>query len=305
MLYKTLMFMSWCARHTPYKLLMGIGRLLGNLYYLLVKKQRNRAIRQMSLCLQMPDEEVRRTVRESFVNLARNMLEILYMPNLNAQNLHEYVEIDHLERVTEAMKEGHGLVVITGHVGTWEWMSAAMALSNVQTTAIAKPQPNMDYTRALDDLRSTVGVEIFSRGTSELLAAGRALKKGKLLGFLMDQDAGPGGAFIDFLGRTASTPMGAAVFARKFNAPVIPMFILRQKSGKHRICIGEAMRCGDTGDTDKDLFDFTVRMTGIIDRVIRENPTQWIWFQKRWSTAPEEQKKNKHHTVKSKEQDGE
>ena len=302
MLYKTLMFMSWCVRHTPYCLLMGIGRVLGNLYYLMVKKQRNRAIEQMMLSLKLPENEVRNLVRESFVNLARNMLEILYMPNLNAQNLHEYIEMDHFERIKAAHEEGRGIVVITGHIGTWEWMSAAMALSNIPTTAIAKPQPNLDYTKALDDLRAMVHVEIFSRGTSELLAAGRALKKGKILGFLMDQDAGPGGAFMDFLGRTASTPMGAAVFARKFGSPVVPMFILRQKSGKHRIVIGEIMRYEDTGDTDKDLFAFTEKMTRIIDGIIRENPTQWIWFQKRWNTAPDQQKKNKHHTVTSKEQ---
>ena len=304
MLYKTLMFMSWCARHTPYCVLMAIGRILGNLYYLFVKKQRKRAVEQMMVSLEIPEAEAKDLIRESFVNLARNMLEILYMPNLNQQNLHEYIDIEHFERVKAAHEEGRGIVVITGHIGTWEWMSAAMALKGIPTTAIAKPQPNLDYTRALDDLRAMVHVEVFSRGTSELLAAGRALKKGKILGFLMDQDAGPGGAFMEFLGRTASTPMGAAVFARKFGSPVVPMFILRQKSGKHKIVIGEIMRYEDTGDTDKDLFDFTEKMTKLIDRMIRENPTQWIWFQKRWNTAPEHQKKNKHHTVSSKEKRG-
>lgn len=304
MLYKTLMFMSWCARHTPYCVLMAIGRILGNLYYLFVKKQRKRAVEQMMVSLELPEAEAKDLIRESFVNLARNMLEILYMPNLNQQNLHEYIDIEHFERVKAAHEEGRGIVVITGHIGTWEWMSAAMALKGIPTTAIAKPQPNLDYTRALDDLRAMVHVEVFSRGTSELLAAGRALKKGKILGFLMDQDAGPGGAFMEFLGRTASTPMGAAVFARKFGSPVVPMFILRQKSGKHKIVVGEIMRYEDTGDTDKDLFDFTEKMTKLIDCMIRENPTQWIWFQKRWNTAPEHQKKNKHHTVSSKEKRG-
>ena len=40
-------------------------------------------------------------------------------------------------------------------------------------------------------------------------------------------------------------------------------------------------------------------MTKILEEVIRENPTQWLWFQKRWNTPPELQKTNKHHTVKS------
>ncbi len=298
MLYKTLMFMSWCACHTPYRLLMAAGCVLGNLYYLFIKKQRERAVRQMMLSLQVSEEEARRTVRASFVNLAKNVLEILYMPCLNEKNLHEYMEIEHLERMREALAEGHGVVVLTGHIGTWEWLSAAFSLNGMPVTAIAKQQPNMDYSRVLNDLRATIYVEIFSRGTSELMAAARALKKGKILGFLADQDAGPGGAFTEFLGRTASTPMGPAVFSSKFQAPVIPAFILRQPNGKHKVIVGEAMRYEDTGNPDKDLFDFTVKMTKIIDRIVRENPTQWLWFQKRWNTPPEMQTtKKKHHTV--------
>ncbi|MBR2215896.1 MAG: lysophospholipid acyltransferase family protein [Selenomonadaceae bacterium] len=298
MQYKLLMFMSKCVCLMPYSLLMALGRPLGYLYYLIIKKQRNLAIKQMMLSLKLSEGEAKKIVCRSFVNLAKNMLEILYMPHLTTENLSEYVEFEHLDRLEAALAEGRGVVVVTGHVGTWEWMSAGLALSGYPVTAIAKPQPNIEYTRALDDLRAAVKVEIFSRGTSELLAAGRALKAGKILGFLMDQDAGPGGAFTEFLGRIASSPMGAAVFARKFNAPVVSMFILRQPSGKHKVIIGDIMRFEDTGDTDKDIFDFTVRATNILDKVIRENPTQWLWFQKRWNTPPEQQKK-KHHTVKA------
>ena len=126
------------------------------------------------------------------------------------------------------------------------------------------------------------------------MAAGRALKNGKLLGFLADQDAGPGGAFIEFLGKTAATPLGPAVFSRKFRAPVVPAFILRRPDGKHTVRVYERMEYVDTGDTEKDLYDLTVRMTRLMEEVIRENPTQWLWFQKRWNTPPE-MKKEKHH----------
>ncbi|MBR0284286.1 MAG: lysophospholipid acyltransferase family protein [Selenomonadaceae bacterium] len=299
MVYKSLMLLSRIVRCMPYDLLLFLGRILGNLYYLLIKKERERAVSQMMPALQISEEEARKLVRESFVNLARNVLDILYMPNLNEGNLHEYIEIDHLERMQEAIAEGHGVVVLTGHVGTWEWLSAAFTLNGLPVTAIAKPQPNQQYTDLLNDLRATIHVEIFSRGTSELLAAGRALKKGKILGFLADQDAGPGGAFIEFLGKTASTPMGPAVFSNKFHSPVLPAFILRRPDGRHRVVIGEVLRYEDTGDTDRDLYEFTRKMTKILEQVIRENPTQWIWFQKRWNTAPDQQKKNKHHTVKA------
>ena len=305
MLYNTLMMMSRIVRCLPYDLLLFFGRVLGNLYYLLIKKQRERAVAQMMPALNVSEDEARKLVRASFVNLARNMLDILYMPNLNEKNLSRYVEIDHLERMRAALDEGHGVVVLTGHVGTWEWLSAAFTLNGMPVTAIAKLQPNAEYSRALDDLRATIHVEIFNRGTNELRAAGRALKDGKILGFLADHDAGPGGAFINFLGKTASTPMGPAVFSRRFNAPVVPAFIIRQPNGRHLVKIGEPMHFEDTGDTDADLLRFTERMTKILEQVIRENPTQWLWFQKRWNTPPEMQKTNKHHTVKARRKSSE
>ena len=298
MLYNALMFLSRLVRLLPYGALLFIGKILGYLYYILVKKQRERAVAQMMPALQISESEARKIVKASFVNLARNMLDILYMPNLNEKNLSEYIEIDHLERMRDALAEGHGVVVLTAHIGTWEWLSASFTLNNMPVTAIAKLQPNQEYSRALDDLRATINVEIFNRGTSELLAAGRALKKGKILGFLADQDAGPGGAFIPFLGKVASTPMGPAVFSKKFHSPVIPAFIIRQPNGRHLVKIFDVMHFEDTGDVDSDLLRFTEKMTQIIENVIRENPTQWLWFQKRWNTPPEMQKKNKHHTVK-------
>lgn len=296
MLYWLLMGLSRIICCLPHSALLTLGRGAGILYYRFIKKQRQRAIRQMMAGLSISEEEAKKLVRASFINMATNVFEIFYMPRLNEKNFRDYMDIEHLERLTDALAEGHGVVVLTGHIGTWEWLSAAFTLSGLPVTAIAKPQPNEQYTRVLNDLRATLHVEIFSRGTSELLAAARALKQGKILGFLADQDAGPGGAFIDFLGRPASTPMGPAVFARKFNAPVIPAFILRREDGRHRVIVGEALRYEDHGDTDQDLYDFTVRMTRILERVVRENPTQWLWFQKRWNTPPEE-RHVKHHTV--------
>ena len=129
MIYKSLMALSWVVCRTPYRLLMGIGRVLGNLYYLFVKKERERAVRQMMEALHMTEAEARHTVRESFVNLARNVLEILYMPHLNERNFRQYIEIDHLEILKKALAEKKGVVILTGHIGTWEWLSAAFTLT--------------------------------------------------------------------------------------------------------------------------------------------------------------------------------
>ncbi|WP_231036068.1 lysophospholipid acyltransferase family protein [Pectinatus sottacetonis] len=294
MQYRILKILSFCVCMLPHKALLYIGKVLGILYFRCIAKERNRAIKQMRASLDNSESEAAELVKKSFINMGQSFLEILYTPRLNKANINDFVAPEGLEKVKNALAEGHGVVLLTGHVGNWEWLAASLAFNGMPTTTIVKPQPNSQHTRILNEYREMVGVEVFARGTSELLAAARALKKGKILGFLADQDAGPGGAFIKFLGRTASTPLGPAVFAHKFSSPVIPMFIVRRNDGKHRLIVGNVMRYKDSGNIDDDLLTFTREMTAFVEKVIRENPTQWLWFQKRWNTKPNEQK-IKHH----------
>ena len=175
MLYRTLMLMSRVACHTPRPILLALGWVLGNLYYLIIAKMRRRAVAHMMPALGIDEAAAKKLVRASFINMARNFLDILAMPMLNERNFRDYIEIDHLERMKAALAEGHGVVVLTGHIGCWEWLSAAFTLNGMPVSAIAKPQPNIQYTRVLDDLRATIHVDIFSRGKIQLIPASSAL----------------------------------------------------------------------------------------------------------------------------------
>ena len=53
MLYRTLMLMSKMIRLLPYDVLLFLGQVFGHLYYLLVKKQRERAVAQMMPALKI------------------------------------------------------------------------------------------------------------------------------------------------------------------------------------------------------------------------------------------------------------
>ena len=57
MQYKLVMFLSKVACHTPYRLLMTVGWVLGNLYSLLIKKERERAVSQMMPALGIEEPE--------------------------------------------------------------------------------------------------------------------------------------------------------------------------------------------------------------------------------------------------------
>lgn len=268
----------------PYPVILSIGKLLGRLYYQVAARQRQRAIRQIRESLGFSVTEAQTIIQKLFMNIGQMVLEVMYTPKLTPDNVEKYITIEHSEYLAEALEQGRGVVFLTAHIGNWEWLGAALAFAGFPMTSVIKRQPNDQHTRILNEFRSMVGIELFASGGNEMIGAARALKKGKILGFLSDQDGGRNGIWLSFLEKMASTPQGAAVFAKKFKAPLVPGFILRKPEGGHKVFFYPPLYYEDTGDTERDIKNLTARYTEIIEDVIRQHPDQWLWFQKRWNT---------------------
>ncbi|MEN6412068.1 MAG: lysophospholipid acyltransferase family protein [Veillonellales bacterium] len=279
----------------PYTIVLFIGRQLGRLYYHLAARQSRRAMNQMQESLSVSAKEAERITRRLFRKLGQTFMEVLYTPVLTPEKIKQLVTLENDQYLADAVSQGHGVVLLTAHIGNWEWLGAALAMAGFPLTTLIKKQPNDQHTRILNEYRQKVGMEIFSRGTSELVGAARALKKGKILSFLADQDAGVSGVFVSFLGKAASTPLGPAVFAKRFHSPIVPVFIVRRPEGGHRAIVEPPLIMEDTGDETVDLYNATEKMTRIIEAVIRQYPDEWLWFQKRWNTAPRTPLSHRHN----------
>ena len=281
-LLKSLSFLACCL---PYKLLVKVGKGLGRLYYKIAKKQRIRAEETIKERLGYSQEQAEATIRRLFINLGITVMEILYMPALNKDNIRGLVTFDRPEVLWETLKEGKGVVMLACHMDNWEWLGAALALNGFPLSAVEKPQPNRVYSDFMNELRKGVGQEIFSRGTSEILGCARAMKKGRMLGLIADQDGGYDGIFVPFLGKMASTPTGPAYFSRKFKAPIIPIFIIRKPDGYgHMAIVKDPLRYEFSGDQKLDDYNVTLKMTQEVEAIIKEYPDNWLWFQHRWNT---------------------
>ena len=268
----------------PHSVILSLGDILGRVYYKAATKQRERALKQIKERLGLTQAEAEEIIYNSFIKLAKTFLEVMYSPRLNKENIHDYVTIENKHYLEEALAEKKGVVFLTGHLGNWEWFGAALALNGFPVADIVRRQPNDQHTRILNEYREMFGIEIFASGTSEIIGAAKALKKGKMLAFFADGDAGNEGVFIDFLGKSASTHLGPATFARKFKSPVVAGFISRKPDGTHHIILQPPIYYEDTGSPDADLYKLTERMTKIIESAVKDSPDEWLWFKKRWKT---------------------
>lgn len=285
---------QWCSRLVcclSYPRILAIGKRLGPMILNRVSSAKRRGLEQIESGLGVSHAEAERLLQHHFSNLGMMIMELLYTPRLVKEktDLAQYVTIDYPERLRAALDEGRGVVGLTAHFGNWEWLGAGLALYGFPTTTIAKRQPNDQITRILNEYREMAGLDVFYSGGSDIIGAARAMKRKKILGFLADKDGDRDGVPVMFLGRLSSTVEGPAVFARRFHAPVVPLFIRRRESGiGHVICVGEPYHYTDTGDLRADTDREMQKMTTIMETFIRRYPTEWLWIQRRWWTAPED-----------------
>ncbi len=286
--YKLLKGLSALVCKMSYPTVLSVGKGLGPVYGLIAKKQKKRGIQNAMIGMNMTEVEASKLLDDVFAHLGQSALEMLYMPNLTKEFIRKHVEVIGLDYFDEAIAEDKGVIVLTAHVGNWEWMGATLAFFGYPTTTIVKKQPNAQFTRLLNEYREAAGLEVFARGGNEIVKAAKALKKKKILGFLADQDGYIHGVPVDFLGQMSSAVLGPATFAQKFGSPVVPVFASRKENGEHTVHILPALHYVDTGNEEEDIYRLTEECVRVTEEFIREHPQNWVWFQHRWNTKPHE-----------------
>jgi KDO2-lipid IV(A) lauroyltransferase len=196
------------------------------------------------------------------------------------------IRLEGLEHL-DAVMAGHGrALMLTAHLGNWEVLSVAHRLTPYGLSVVVRPLDAPWLDTVANRLRRRTGVEtIDKRGA--LRPVLEALRRGRLIGILMDQNAARReGVFVDFFGHPASTNRSIALLALRTGAPIVPIFARRETGGLHRVIIRPALAVPASNDGETALVELTARCTAEIERAIREAPEQWLWSHDRWRTRP-------------------
>jgi KDO2-lipid IV(A) lauroyltransferase len=245
------------------------------------------------LRLAFPDwtERQRRDVLErSFANLARSFVEFATLGALSPAERRALADVEGLEHFEAARRASPtgGVIALTAHLGAWEILAGIMAAYGIPIAVVHRPRDNPRLDALLGRLRAQGGVEMLPRGAAAR-AALRALREGKVLAMLFDQNASRReGVFVPFFGRPACTREAPVRLAMRTGAPVVPVFIERiGESARHRVRALPPLALvpeDREGDPSAAILENAARMTAAIEAAIRRAPDQWIWTHRRWRT---------------------
>lgn len=273
----------------PRRVSRSVGAGIGRLAYCIVPRLRSVGLRNLRLAFpEWPDKQRHKTLRALYQNLGRHLAEFCQMPKYTRENSQAFLRYDGLERYLNARAKGKGVLIVTGHLGSWELSSFYHSLMGYPISMVIRRLDNARVDDLVNHIRCLHGNRVlhkddFARG---LLGAMRA---GETVGILMDTNmTPPQGVFVPYFGKPACTASGLARVALKTGAAVLPGFMLWEEAEqKYVLHFGEEIMLDRTGDDEADAVANTAKCTAAIEAYVRRYPDQWLWVHRRWKTRPE------------------
>jgi len=217
--------------------------------------------------------------RQSWANMGLTAAEFAHASLMNDKELRRICVVSNTARFEEHLATGKGAIVHLAHCGNWEIAGLAVQSLCGKVAAVARHIRNPYVDVWMDNARRHNGMEIIGH-RNPFFSCAKWLKKGKVLGILMDQNMPYGEVFLPFFGRMASTTPLTALLALKTGVPVFPIRIYREK-GIIRADFEDPIY-PDEGYSDEKVYTLVAALNTRIESWITREPGSWLWAHNRW-----------------------
>jgi KDO2-lipid IV(A) lauroyltransferase len=185
------------------------------------------------------------------------------------------------ERLSDALADGRGVVVVTAHTAGWE-MAGRLLLGDRGVRVVIVDEAERDPgSRAIQDhARRAQGVEVAHAGGDpfETLRLLGHLRSGGVVALQLDRTS-PGirTRRVSLFGRPATLPEGPLRLASASGAPIVPAFASRVGNRRYEIQIEPALRL-PRRPSEAELDAASQRLADSLATFVRARPTQWFNF---------------------------
>ncbi len=262
------------------------ARCLCSVWRLVDKRHRDRVKTQVMERAGLPETEAARFVRKNYQHYGNVIAEFCFLGKCSLEEVRKRINMDGFDHfVKELLEEHKGVVVITGHLGNWEWANCVLTAMDEHGCAIARPLDNPRLNEFIRTIRERIGCKILDK-QGAIRGALKCLRGNGGLAVLIDQDAGYLGMMSPFLGLEAATISIPIELAIKAGCPVIVAAMVRDgKPGWFRMHYSrEVLRARDGLDTQSETKRLVDAANAALGELIIKTPDQWFWVHRRWKT---------------------
>ncbi len=268
----------------PFRAQLAMGSWLGRQAAKILHKRRRVAEINVRICFpELDDTGVNRIVRGSFESLGIALFEICLTWWGSAARIEKLVTIKGRDNLRNAIKDGHGAVLVSGHFLAQEVAGRPLIADAPGISAVFRPGHNPFVNEILLRSRGSMAHRMIGKEDMRLMI--RTLREGKVVWYASDQSyRRKGSALVPFFGEPAMTSLALSDIARLGRARVLPCFPLRLANGSgYLVDIQPALENFPGDDPRADAL----RIHHLLEERIRLAPEQYYWVHRRFKNRGE------------------
>jgi Kdo2-lipid IVA lauroyltransferase/acyltransferase len=185
------------------------------------------------------------------------------------------------ERFQRLRGERGPALMFTAHLANWELVPLGGPDIGREVAVVFRAPPVNSFTMALAEARSSRVAAFIPAGPEAPFRIREALKRGCIVGMLIDQHVVRGVDALYF-GRTCKVNPMLARFARRFDCPIYGARVVRLQGERFRFELTEPLEPPRDSDGKIDVAGTMQLVTSVIEAWVREHPEQWFWIHRRW-----------------------
>jgi KDO2-lipid IV(A) lauroyltransferase len=273
----------------PRSWLAKVGSALGLVAYALLGGARHRTKENLALVHPELGADVRAALaRRIFCGLGESLTDTVALLDPTEEPERTLGITSEAHSVLEsALREGRGVIYVTCHLGPWERMAALLAKRGFPITAVARESYDHRFHDLLyEKLRTYRNIEtIFVGDPAAPFALVRALRRGRVVGFLVDLPGRIAAHEVEWLGHRARVPVGPARLALRMGSPVVVGTPAEGEDGRLVTRI-ENVATSDLPRGRAGEAALCQRIADALSARILALPMRWPWMHPTWDEHP-------------------
>jgi uncharacterized protein len=271
------------ARHLPGPLCVFIGRAAASLFRF-VRPARYQVVYQNLLPLvDGHPARARTAARALFRQFGTKLADLLRFES--GQTVDDlFGELLGADRFFAALNSRRGVLLVTPHLGNWEFGAPLLTRHGVKLLALTMEEPHAPLTELRRAARARWGIQtlVIQQNPFAFLEVIRQLEQGAVVALLVDRPPPPTAVQVQLCDRPFAASVAPAELARASGCIILPVTVLRHQRHYSAQVLPEIDYNRNTLRDPHARQELTQQILRAFEPLIRQHPDQWYHFVPIW-----------------------
>jgi lauroyl/myristoyl acyltransferase len=273
----------FAARVLPAPALQSLARMLALGYFAAVPRRREVVTRNLLAPLQWDRAAAQSKSRELFQQFGLKLADLW-----RYESGHEIGDVtvaaEDWNRFDAARANGRGLLLLTPHLGNWEFGAPLLRKRGISLQVITQAEPQAALTKLREASRARQGIEtvVIGENPFAFVEVIRRLENGATVALLVDRPPPSSAVTIKLFGRCFPASIAPAELARASGCALLPGCIVRGPSGYEIRLLSQVLYDRAALGSREARANLTQEIMKVFEPVIRQHLDQWFHFVPIW-----------------------